>query len=90
MHGVYEGIWTAIDFRYRLPDLSFRYGMKEIGDGLLAGECDYTKGLREITFVCRLDCGKPTPIYQKPDFRNGPPMGKRNFDSYIQLVLIYN
>jgi len=34
---VYEGMWAAIDFRHRPPDRSFRYGMNEIGDGLLAG-----------------------------------------------------
>jgi hypothetical protein len=42
--------------------------MNEIRDGLLAVECDYTKALFEITFACRLDCGKPTHIYKKRDF----------------------
>ena len=37
VHGVYEGMRAAIDSGYRPPDLSFRYGMNEIGDGLLAG-----------------------------------------------------
>jgi hypothetical protein len=76
VHAVYEGMWAAIDFRYRPPALSFRYGMNEIGDGLLAGWCDYTKALFEITFVCRLDCGKPAHIYKKPDFSHDDSMGK--------------
>ena len=72
----------------RPPNLSFRYGMNEIGDGLLAGECDYTKALFEITFVRRLDCGKPTHIYKKPDFSNDDSMGKRNIDSYYATSCI--
>jgi hypothetical protein len=36
VHGVYEGMRAATNFRRRLSDLSFRYGMNEIGDELLA------------------------------------------------------
>jgi hypothetical protein len=53
VHGVYRGIRTATNFRQRSPDLGFRYGMNEIGDGRLAGQCDYTKAVFEITFVRR-------------------------------------
>jgi hypothetical protein len=49
--------------------------MNEIGDGLLAGWCDYTKALFEITFVRRFDCEKPTAIYKKPDFGDEDSMG---------------
>jgi hypothetical protein len=57
--------------------ISACYGMNEIGDGLLAGQCDYTKALIEITFVRRVDCGTPTHIYKKPDFSNRDSMGNR-------------
>jgi hypothetical protein len=43
VHGVYEGMWDAISFRHRPSNISFRYGTTEIGDGLLAVECDSTK-----------------------------------------------
>ena len=58
--------------------------MNEIGDGLLAGECDSTKASLEITLVCRFDCGMPTPIYKKPDFRGADSMRKKI------LLALYN
>jgi len=40
VHGVYEGMRAATNFRDMPSDPAFRYGTNEIRDGLLAVQCD--------------------------------------------------
>ena len=81
---------AATSLRRRPAKPSFRYGIAEIEDGLLAGQCGYTKALPEITRVCGLLCGKPTHIYRKPDFSGGNAMGNKIIGLVLQLVLYNN
>ena len=68
-------------------NLSFRYGMNEIGMDYSRGSAIYTKALFAITFVRRFDCGKPAHIYKKPDFSNDDSMGKKRMLCIMQLVV---
>jgi len=81
---------AATNLRRRPADPSFRYGITEIEDGLLAVQCGYTKGLPEITLVCRFVCGKPTHIYKKPEFSGNNAMRNEIIDLVLQLVLYSN
>jgi hypothetical protein len=47
--------------------LSFRYGMNEIRDGLLAWNAIRRKTVFEIALLRRLDSREPAHIYRKPN-----------------------
>ena len=67
MHGVYEGMRAATNFRHSPPDLGFRYGMNEIGDGRPAVECGYTEAFGNRHSLQHSVAASRKQIFQKRD-----------------------
>lgn len=93
VHAVYEGTCAAITFRYGPPSLSFRYGLNEIRDGLLAEERDYTEALSEIAIVSPTRLRKADRHLPETERLSLNPMKKRRLIvlcNQLQNTIIYD